>query len=233
MRVVLTVTLLTVTLLIATLLTVTLLIATQPHTVHTHITHTHHTLHSTTSPHAHSAPKYKQSARSSAGAEKWLHVEVWEDPADCMAAARSLGYQVVATHLRENSIAIHEVDWTRPTAVVLGNEHGGVSDAVLQAADHCAIVPMHGFVESFNVSVAASLVCYEARQQRLQRLGTSGDLSPEEQEVLRAVYSLRTAGKTKLYVQALLDREPPHWQPKKMKQEWAARRAREQQEMDV
>ncbi len=135
-----------------------------------------------------------------------------------------MGYQVVATHMRENSISIQEVDWTRPTAVVLGNEHEGISEVVLDAADHCAILPMQGFVESFNVSVAASLVCYEAQQQRMRRLGYNGDLTEEEQEVLRAVFSLRTAGKTKLYVQALLDRQPPAWQPKRVKQEWAARR---------
>ena len=41
-----------------------------------------------------SGQKYKQSARHSAGAEKWLHVQMWTSAADCLAAAKASGYQV-------------------------------------------------------------------------------------------------------------------------------------------
>ena len=53
------------------------------------------------------------------------------------------------------------------------------------------MIPMSGFVESFNISVAASLIMYEARAWRLRNLGRHGDLSDEEQEVLLAVLMLR------------------------------------------
>jgi tRNA G18 (ribose-2'-O)-methylase SpoU len=44
--------------------------------------------------------RYKQSARSSAGADKWLDVKVWDSTQDCLLNAKRLGYQVVVTHLR-------------------------------------------------------------------------------------------------------------------------------------
>ena len=67
--------------------------------------------------------------RNSAGGEKWLDVRRWRSTADCLAAARAAGYQVVATHLNEGALDVRAVDWTRPTAVVLGNEaEGGAGD---------------------------------------------------------------------------------------------------------
>ena len=88
-------------------------------------------------------------------------------------------------------LAPQDVDFTRPTAFVLGNEKTGVSDTVLDMADHTAIIPMHGFVESFNISVAAALTMYEAKQQRLRKLGPDGDLTDWEKQLLKAVWLLR------------------------------------------
>lgn len=85
-----------------------------------------------------------------------------------------------------------DVDWTKPTAVVLGNEGAGVSDVAVEMSDTCAVIPMVGFVESFNISVAASLIFYEARRSRIQKLGKHGDLSEDEQRVLQTVLYLRS-----------------------------------------
>ncbi|KAF5838376.1 hypothetical protein DUNSADRAFT_2986, partial [Dunaliella salina] len=50
--------------------------------------------------------KYKQSARTSAGADKWLDVKVWDNPTECVEAVKSAGYQLVVTHLTKGSVAI-------------------------------------------------------------------------------------------------------------------------------
>lgn len=86
---------------------------------------------------------------------------------------------------------MQEVDWTRPTAFVLGNEGEGVSDTAVQLADHMAIIPMAGFVESFNISVAAALIMYEAQQQRIKKLGRAGDLTERQKQQLLASFLLR------------------------------------------
>ena len=70
--------------------------------------------------------------------------------------------------------------------------HGaGVSAEAVKLADSTAYIPMSGFVSSFNVSVAAALVFYEARRARLERLGFHCDLSDHEKQVLTAVMLLR------------------------------------------
>lgn len=159
-----------------------------------------------------SGDKYKKSRRTSAGADKWLHVTAHENTASCMAALKAAGFQVVVTHLGPSSVSIQDVDWTRPTAVVLGNEAAGVSPEAVAAADACAIIPMAGFVESFNISVAAALVLYEARRRRTELLGRSGDLSPEEQAALKAHLILRAMKNSDTVLKALLTRPPPAWQ---------------------
>lgn len=67
----------------------------------------------------------------------------------------------------------------------------GVSAEALSLADATAYIPMSGFVSSFNVSVAAALVFYEARRARLERLGHHCDLTDHDKQVLTAVMLLR------------------------------------------
>jgi tRNA (guanosine-2'-O-)-methyltransferase len=138
--------------------------------------------------------RYKRSARAASGAEKWLDVRLWRDTAECVRGLRGAGYTVLATHLgeRARTAGVADVDWTRPTAFILGNEKAGVSDAALAEADGCVVVPMHGFVESFNISVAASLIMYEARRQRDAAYGAAvGDLCAEQRRLLTAEFLLR------------------------------------------
>jgi tRNA (guanosine-2'-O-)-methyltransferase len=67
----------------------------------------------------------------------------------------------------------------------------GVSEEAIAMADHMAVIPMSGFVESFNIAVAASLILYEARSWRMRNLGHHADLAEEDQETLLAVMLLR------------------------------------------
>ena len=95
--------------------------------------------------------RYKQSTRTSGGAEKWLDVQVHASTKECLTQVKQLGYQVVATHLRADAVGPSEIDWTKPTAIVFGNELKGVSDDVLEAADACVAIPMDGFVGKIYV----------------------------------------------------------------------------------
>lgn len=65
-------------------------------------------------------------------------------------------------------LSYYEVDWNKPTAVIIGNEAHGAGEAARQAATHLLRIPMPGGAESLNASVAASLVIFEALRQRSQ-----------------------------------------------------------------
>lgn len=59
-----------------------------------------------------------------------------------------------------------EADLTLATAVIMGSEDVGIDDALLRLADEQVKIPILGAIESLNVSVAASLMIYEAVRQR-------------------------------------------------------------------
>lgn len=164
--------------------------------------------------------RYKQSSRTSAGADKWLKVKVWNNgTTEALTAVKEAGFQIIATHLSKSSVTIQEVDWTRPTAFVLGNECSGISDEAVALADHCAIIPMAGFVESFNISVAAALVMYEAQQQRVRKLGSNADLTPEQQRILQAALMLKGLKSGPTMIREMLSRPPRPWQSAKLRME--------------
>lgn len=138
------------------------------------------------------AAKFKQSERTSRGAEKWLDLWRWHAPDACADHLKERGYTLVAMHLADEAVPISKIDFTKKTALVFGNERDGVSEAMLREADRCCMVPLSGFTESFNVSVAAAVALYHAREDRLRRQGFHADLTAEEQERLLARFCLRS-----------------------------------------
>lgn len=135
---------------------------------------------------------FKNSRRTSQGAEKWLDVYRWQEPAACARHLHEAGYRIVVTHLDERSVPIDDVDFSIPTAIVFGNERDGASRATLELADAHVIVPMAGFVQSFNISVAAAVTLYHATLDRRTRLGRHGDLTDAERVDLRARFYLKS-----------------------------------------
>lgn len=138
--------------------------------------------------------RYKTSRRTTQGAEKWLDVFRWETPAACAAHLHARGYRLVAAHL-EAADPIDEIDFTTGrTALVFGNEREGLSEAMLALCDQRMVIPIPGFVQSFNISVAAAIAMYHVQRERRTARGTAGDLTSEEREVLTADYCVRSVG---------------------------------------
>jgi tRNA (guanosine-2'-O-)-methyltransferase len=109
------------------------------------------------------------SDQTSAGAAKWIRVERHPTGIDAVRAVRDRGMQVVAAHPDHRAVDYREVDFARPTAILMGAELFGISDEALELADVTAVIPMAGMVRSLNVSVATSLLLYEAYRQREAR----------------------------------------------------------------
>ena len=103
---------------------------------------------------------------TSQGAEKWVRVRTHASTSDAVDVLRAQGLQLVAAHLSEAGEDFREVDYTRPTALLLGTETFGVSEQALGFVDRQVVIPMLGMAQSLNVSVACALVLYEAQRQR-------------------------------------------------------------------
>lgn len=135
--------------------------------------------------------KFKKANRVSLGAEKWLDIRRWEATEPCVKHLRGLGYRIVATHVEEGR-DIGEIAFDTPAAVFFGNEHEGISRTLTGMADEFVRLPMRGFTESYNISVAAGIALYHIYRDRMTRLGTHSDLTRDEMVRLTAVYYRRS-----------------------------------------
>jgi len=127
----------------------------------------------------------KLGKKSSASAKKWIRVARYREPAALRSALKAAGFTIYATHVSAGARSIYEIDWTGKCAVIMGNEHSGVSDAALKIADRTIEIPMFGMVKSLNVSVATAVILYEAlRQRQAKGLYPRPDLPPEKLEAL-------------------------------------------------
>lgn len=66
----------------------------------------------------------------------------------------------------QNAVSYHTKDYTQPTALVVGTEATGITDEFRKKSDGNIIIPMQGEIDSMNVSVAASILIFEAKRQR-------------------------------------------------------------------
>ncbi len=103
--------------------------------------------------------------RASAG--QWFRLPMATSP-DLSAeitAYRQQGFQIVAT-LPNADRNYWDVDFSRPTLLLLGNEGAGLSPDLTALADHSVQIPLVPGVESLNVAIAAALLLYEAKRQQ-------------------------------------------------------------------
>lgn len=103
---------------------------------------------------------------TAAGSHSWVEVHRHESTKECIEAIKAKGMQIVVTNLCETAVDYREIDYTKPTALIMGQEKHGISDEALALADQHVVIPMVGMVQSLNVSVAAALLLYEAQRQR-------------------------------------------------------------------
>lgn len=125
--------------------------------------------------------------RVTRGADKWLEIQKWSSIQKGLSFLKSQGYRIMTTSLTEGAQSIYEVDFESPVALVFGNEKDGVSQEAQDMAEASVQIPIKGFTQSFNISVAAALCFQEASKK-------SRPLSPVLKERLKASYYLRSAG---------------------------------------
>jgi tRNA (guanosine-2'-O-)-methyltransferase len=118
-------------------------------------------------------------------ADKWLDVRRWRSTRDCLVHLKAEGFAIYATHLDPGSRPLGALPFAGKVALVFGNEHRGVSDDALALADATYAIPMRGFVQSLNVSVAAAISLAHAVERREAERGRHGDLSEVEAAALR------------------------------------------------
>lgn len=105
---------------------------------------------------------------SSASAKKWVEVIKYTSAKECFNELKKQKFKIYSTHMMEDSenTSLYDLDLTKKTALVFGNEHRGVSDEIKGLADGNFLIPMLGMVQSLNVSVSVAVCAFEAMRQR-------------------------------------------------------------------
>jgi tRNA (guanosine-2'-O-)-methyltransferase len=123
----------------------------------------------------------------SQGCEKWMVVEHFSDSASCARHLIQQGYHLWAAHPRGER-TIDEIDFKTKVALVFGNEHAGITKEMLELCHGMYRIPMQGFTESLNISVAVALSLYHGVRERARIFGTSGDLTEVERLEMKDLY---------------------------------------------
>lgn len=129
----------------------------------------------------------------SMGAGKWLTVDHYENISDCCAQLKNQGYVIAATTLTQKSISLYDLPLDRPVAMLFGSERKGISAQAEQEADIFVTIPMYGFTQSFNISVAVSL-CIQHLINQFRTQNINWQLSQEEQDALLLTWIKRVLG---------------------------------------
>ncbi|WP_207062004.1 tRNA (guanosine(18)-2'-O)-methyltransferase TrmH [Motiliproteus sp. SC1-56] len=114
------------------------------------------------------AEGYRDYRGTARGSGSWVDVNSHPDFVSAAARVRAQGMRIYAAHFSGRARDFRELDYTGPTAILMGAEMRGVSDEGAAMADAHILVPMVGMVGSLNVSVAAGIILAEVQRQRQQ-----------------------------------------------------------------
>ena len=152
----------------------------------------------------------KVSRHVARGSQKWLSFHRYKKDTNntekCFSELKQQGYQIIATTPHNDSCYLHDFDISKKSAFVFGVEKEGVSDYAMQHADGFLKIPMVGFTESLNISVAAAIIL-ENLTTRLRQSDLHWQLTEEEKSILYSEWiqkSIKNVNKIKEhYLQSL------------------------------
>lgn len=108
----------------------------------------------------------EETMKSSAGALEKIYISRVNSLAHAVDTLHLNGISVMSAEMKASK-KIFELDLAQPTCIIMGNEEKGVQAFLSKAADTHFSIPIAGDFDSFNVSVAAGIILYEAMKQRL------------------------------------------------------------------
>lgn len=94
------------------------------------------------------------------GAQRWVDIQRHSTTRGCVDTLRARGYRIVATSPHQKSYTPETFPLDQPLALFMGTEKEGLSEELLGLADATIHVPMVGFTESLNISVAAAILLH-------------------------------------------------------------------------
>ena len=137
------------------------------------------------------------------GCHKWVDLHRHKSTLDAVHLLRARGFRIVTTSLHAEK-TIDELDYSTPMALCFGNELDGVTDELVSLSDETFKIPMYGFTQSFNLSVALALCMNTAARARRSHIGALTDLDDADRAALRDLWIRRACKNTRKIEEALV-----------------------------
>eukprot|EP00638_Chattonella_subsalsa_P002276 CAMPEP_0117755240 /NCGR_PEP_ID=MMETSP0947-20121206/13330_1 /TAXON_ID=44440 /ORGANISM="Chattonella subsalsa, Strain CCMP2191" /LENGTH=262 /DNA_ID=CAMNT_0005574529 /DNA_START=177 /DNA_END=963 /DNA_ORIENTATION=- len=118
--------------------------------------------------------------KTAMGTSKWLTLREHASTQSCVKKLKEEGYRVLASDLQLDTKPVGDFDWSEKTAIVIGNEERGITEEMRQLCDETFQIPMKGFAESLNMSVACAITLAHLSM----RGGLPADLTEEDKKKL-------------------------------------------------
>ncbi len=133
---------------------------------------------------------FKPSPGAARGTERWLSLKQHSDPVEAIRSFQAQGARVFVADLADDALTPEQIPLDQPVVLWFGAELIGVSPEARAAADGVVSIPMHGFAQSLNVSVAAALTLRPVAEAA-RRQGENALLTPAEKEAIWATWMSR------------------------------------------
>lgn len=104
--------------------------------------------------------------KSSASATRWIDFSRVECPVEFAKQKKAEGYTLVGTYMDSSAGTVMDYDFSKKTLLMMGSEKLGLSPELKELCDELMYIPMVGMVQSYNISVSASMIMYELFRQR-------------------------------------------------------------------
>ncbi|HEX9804970.1 MAG TPA: RNA methyltransferase [Candidatus Dojkabacteria bacterium] len=110
-------------------------------------------------------PPHNRIPKTALGAIEMVDWEYIKNTNEAIEKVKSLGATIVAVEIADNSIKYTDYNFTKPTALIFGNEINGVSEETLNKSNSSVYIPMYGEKESLNVATSFGILVYEIVRQ--------------------------------------------------------------------
>jgi tRNA (guanosine-2'-O-)-methyltransferase len=129
--------------------------------------------------------------KTSSGARKWVDVHAFDDIEKCLELVKAKYGRLIGTIVSDNSDNLYDCDFLSPGAIIMGNEHAGMSTKAQAMIDQAIYIPQMGMVKSLNISVSCAISLYEMLRQRNAAKMYRNALHSERSEQLYQEYTKR------------------------------------------
>lgn len=139
----------------------------------------------------------------SLGSSKWISLKKYKNAEnnslEAIHALKKQGYRIIATSPHTNDINLEDFDLTKgKAALIFGTELTGITNTIKREADEFMKIPMHGFTESFNISVSAAIVMHHLTHRLKTNSGIDWQLTQTEKESILLQWIKNTIKKADL-----------------------------------